>query len=89
MKKGRYIDHNIAIACLSRKKEKVPFCADVHLQLAATVAERTLLFEQFKRMFSVDYIDIHQQLLSTVRAYHMNSTHLYNDVFIQPEVVVA
>jgi hypothetical protein len=71
MKKGKYIDYNILLACLSHKKAEQYQEANIHQQLAETVAERRQLFEKYKALPDDQQPDIHQQLRATIQEYSL------------------
>lgn len=65
--KGKYITTDILLACLSHGKAK----ASIHEQLAATIAEHSMIKQHFLK--KIDAIikpgskkDIHQELAATV-----------------------
>lgn len=80
MKKGKYIDYNIMLACLSHRKAQVNQQADIHQQLAETLSERRNLFEKYKAVFENAVPDIHQQLLQTISEYELNRQYLQRSI---------
>jgi hypothetical protein len=81
MKKGKYINNNILLACLSGQVHKMPDKTDIHRQLAKTLLERRQLFAKYRNVFAASFPDIHTELQHTIREFKRITQHIYKSTF--------
>lgn len=86
MKKGKFIDYNVILACLSHRKVILKQQADIHQKLAETLLDRRRLFEEYKTVFESQQPDIQQQPRLTIREGQLKIKHRHSSMqFNQPQ----